>query len=391
MLDELGRLLIVNGFLPHGYCISWSPPLVGTYLVSDLLIFLAYFSMPVAIGYFARRRPDFPYPWLLWMFAAFILACGTTHLMGSIILWQPLYWLDAGLKAVTAVISVITAIALWPMLPRALKIPTAAQLQKINDDLRREIGERQRVEEELRQANEALLKSNQDLQHFAHVAAHDLQTPLRSISVFTQLLQRNFKGELGEEAEQWMGMVTDGTTRMQALIDDLLAYSRLDSLARPFEPTDCRRVFDEARSNLMARIQETGAEVTCGELPTVWADRVQLAQVLQNLIENGIKYNTTTPPKVRVGAEQRDGEWVISVADNGIGIAPKYHQRVFEIFRRLHTQQEYPGTGIGLAICQRIVERHGGRIWVESRDGTGSTFYFTLPATEATAMTGDAQ
>jgi light-regulated signal transduction histidine kinase (bacteriophytochrome) len=286
---------------------------------------------------------------------------------------------------------VITAIALWPMLPRALKIPTAAQLQKINDDLRREIGERQRVEAELRQANEALLKSNQDLQHFAHVAAHDLQTPLRSISVFTQLIQRNFKGQLGDEAEQWMGMVTDGTTRMQSLIDDLLAYSRLDSLARPFELTDCRRVFDEARANLMARIQETGAEVTCGDLPTVWADRVQLAQVLQNLIENGIKYNTASPPKVQVGAEQRDGEWIISVADNGIGIAPKYHQRVFEIFRRLHTQQEYPGTGIGLAICHRIVERHGGRIWVKSREETGSTFCFTLPATNAPETAEHAQ
>lgn len=386
MLDELGRQLILNGFLPHGYCISWSPPLVGTYLVSDLLIFLAYFSMPVALGYFARRRPDFPYPWLLWMFAAFILACGTTHLMGSIILWQPLYWLDASLKAVTAVISVATAVVLWPMIPRALKIPTASQLQKANDDLHREIAERQRVEEELRQANEALLKSNQDLQHFAHVAAHDLQTPLRSISVFTQLLQRNFQGQLGDEAEQWMGLVTDGTVRMQALIDDLLAYSRLDSQARPFKPVDCGQLFEEALANLTSRIQDTGAEITCSELPTVWADRVQFAQVLQNLIENGIKYNAAKPPKVRVGAEERDGNWVFSVADNGIGIDPKYHQRVFEIFRRLHTHQEYPGTGIGLTICHRIVERHGGRIWVESREGMGSTFYFTLPTGEAAPM-----
>ncbi|HJW24306.1 MAG TPA: ATP-binding protein [Rhodocyclaceae bacterium] len=383
MIEELGRLLIQNGFLPHGYCISWSAPLIGTYVVSDLLIGVSYFSMPVAIGYFARRRPDFPYPWLLWMFAAFILACGTTHLVGTLILWQPLYWLDAGLKALTALISVATAVTLWPMLPRALGIPSPRQLQAVNEELRSEIAERLRVEEELRLANEALLRSNLDLQHFAHVAAHDLQTPLRSISLFTQLLRRNMAGRLDPEAEEWMARVAEGTNRMQSLIDDLLAYARLDSQARPFEATDCQRLFEEVKANLAERIRERWAEVACSRLPTVGADRIQLAQVLQNLIENGIKYNTAETPRIVVAAERQGEEWVFSVADNGIGIDPKYHQRVFEIFRRLHTQQEYPGSGIGLAICTRIMERHGGRLWVDSREGAGSTFYFTLPATAA--------
>ena len=150
MFDELGALLIQNGFLPHGYCISWSPPLVGTYVVSDIVIFLSYSSMPVALGYFARRRPDFPYRWLLWMFAIFILACGTTHLVGTIILWQPVYWLDAGLKALTAAISLTTAIVLWPMIPKALKLPSPAALRKLNDELLAEIAERKRMEAQLR-------------------------------------------------------------------------------------------------------------------------------------------------------------------------------------------------------------------------------------------------
>lgn len=382
MIDELGRLFVQNGFLPHGYCLSWSPALVGTYIVSDLLIFLSYFSMPVALIYFARRRPDFPYKWLLWMFAVFILACGATHLMGTVVLWKPLYWLDATLKAVTAAISLATAIVLWPMIPRALKLPSPEQLRAVNEDLRMEIAERLRVEHELRQANEALLKSNLELQHFAHVAAHDLQTPLRSISVFTQLIHRDLKGKGGEQTEEWLGRVLEGTSRMQALIDDLLAYSRLDSQARPFEATDCRRLLDEVKANLSGPIQDARAEIESSDLPTVLADRFQVAQVLQNLIGNGIKYNTAETPRVTVTATRRGNEWIFSVSDNGIGIDPKYREKVFEIFRRLHTQQEYPGTGIGLAICQKIVERHGGQIWIDSNEGGGTVFRFTLPAAD---------
>lgn len=383
MIEEFGRQMILNGYLPHGYCINWSPALLGTYVISDILIFLAYLSMPLAMAYFVRRRPDFPYKWLLWMFAAFILACGATHLMGSIVMWQPLYWVDAGLKAATALISVATAIVLWPMIPHALRAPSHGQLAAINEELRKEIAERQRFEEELHLANEALLKSNLHLQHFAHVAAHDLQTPLRTVSIYVQLLQREIEGQLGEDTAQWMGWIQGATGRMQALVDDLLAYSRLDSQSKAFEPVDCQRVFEEVTANLAERIEKAEAEVACSGLPRVVGDRTQLAQVLQNLIENGLKYNTAQPPRVAISAERREAEWVFSVADNGIGIDPQYHERIFEIFRRLHTQSEYPGTGIGLAICQKVVERHGGRIWVESGAGAGSTFRFSLPALES--------
>ncbi|HJW25014.1 MAG TPA: ATP-binding protein [Rhodocyclaceae bacterium] len=240
-----------------------------------------------------------------------------------------------------------------------------------------------RVEErtaELERANEALLKSNLDLQQFAHVAAHDMQTPLRSIAGFAQLLCKDYEGRLDPNADLYLHQVVGNTRRLQLLIQDLLAYSRLDSQARPFEPTDLNQVFDEVLATLASPIRESGAEVTSGPLPTLAVDRIQIAQVLQNLIENGLKYNREKTPRVRVSAEFQDGEWLFEVRDNGIGIPAHQRERIFEIFRRLHTYQEYPGSGIGLAICHRIVERHGGRIWVEPGPEGGSVFHFTLPA-----------
>ena len=245
-----------------------------------------------------------------------------------------------------------------------------------------------RVEErtaELGRANEALLKSNLDLQQFAHVAAHDMQTPLRSIAGFAQLLCKDYEGRLDPNADLYLHQVVGNTRRLQLLIQDLLAYSRLDSQARPFESTDLNQVFEEVVATLAMPIRERGADVSKGLLPTLAVDRIQIAQVLQNLIENGLKYNREPMPRVRVSAEPRSGEWLFEVRDNGIGIPAHQRERIFEIFRRLHTYQEYPGSGIGLAICHRIVERHGGRIWMEPATEGGSAFRFTLPAGDARA------
>jgi PAS domain S-box-containing protein len=246
-----------------------------------------------------------------------------------------------------------------------------------------EIGGLKQAEKAARQANEALLKSNLELKHFAEMAAHDLQTPLRTISVFTQLLHQEALNQLSEQARQWSALVVDGSKRMQAMVEDLLTYARLDGPVLPLEPVDCGALLAAAKANLARRIQEAGAEVAGDGLPMVLAERTPLLQVLQNLIENGIKYNTSTPPRVTVSARREGTAWVFSVADNGIGIDPALRGQVFEMFRRLHTQQEYPGTGIGLAICQRVVERHGGKIWVESGEGGGSVFSFTLPAADS--------
>ncbi|MBW4470368.1 MAG: hypothetical protein KME45_08165 [Stenomitos rutilans HA7619-LM2] len=227
--------------------------------------------------------------------------------------------------------------------------------------------------------SEALERSNIDLQQFAYIASHDLQAPLRSISGFTQLLQQTYDGQLSDEANDWIDRTVASTNQMQAMINDILAYSRVDSRARPFEPVPLSDVFSQAQAMLATSIRDANATVTRDELPTVMGDRSQLVQLLQNLIGNGLKYQGDQAPRVHITSVKKEGAWVIAVQDNGIGIEPQYQERIFEIFRRLHTQKEYPGTGIGLAICRQVVERHGGKIGVTSVPGRGSTFYFTIP------------
>jgi light-regulated signal transduction histidine kinase (bacteriophytochrome) len=199
------------------------------------------------------------------------------------------------------------------------------------------------------------------------------------VSSYTQLLARRYKGRLDADADDFIAYAVDGAYRMQRLINDLLAYSRVGTRGKEFEPTDCSVFFDQALANLKVTIEESGAVVDRGPLPTVMADKLQIGQLLQNLIGNAIKYHGDEPPRVHVSAEQKGNEWVFSVRDNGIGIDPQFAERIFVIFQRLHNREEYPGTGIGLAICKKIVERHGGRIWLESQVGTGATFYFTIP------------
>ncbi len=233
---------------------------------------------------------------------------------------------------------------------------------------------------ELSKVNGALKQSNEELQQFAYVASHDLKTPLRAISGFAQFLKDDFEGKLDETADEYIQRIVEGVNRMQQLINDLLEFSRIDSQGRPLKPIDLGEVLDDVHDLLRADIESSGAILTSDPLPRVMADRPQLTQLLQNLIGNAVKYHGERPPLVHVTADEQAGEWTISVRDNGIGIAPKHHERIFEIFKRLHTQKDYEGTGIGLAVCRRIVQRHNGRIWLESALGEGCTFCFTLEA-----------
>lgn len=246
----------------------------------------------------------------------------------------------------------------------------------------RDITERRRLEKEAADRAEDLARSNQELEQFAYVASHDLQEPLRIVAGYAQLLTKRYRGTLGEDADEFIEYMVDGVRRMQALIDALLQYSRVGRKGREMAPVDLDVAFDDAMANLQAAIEESQARVTRDDLPDVVADRLQLAQLFQNLIGNALKFKGEEPPAVHVGAERHNGEWILEVRDNGIGIEPQYVDRIFDIFERLHSRERYDGTGIGLSICKKIVERHGGRIWVESDAGRGSAFRFTIPATQ---------
>ncbi len=240
--------------------------------------------------------------------------------------------------------------------------------------------QRRRSEEELAQKVAELARSNAELEQFAYVASHDLQEPLRMIANYTQLLAERYRGQLDEQADKYIAYSVDGAVRMQALIQDLLKFSRVGKAEIEPRTTDCRAVVEQAVKNLQAALEESGAVVNWNGLPVVMADPSQLTQVFQNLIANAIKFHGSEKPVIQIDAEKKDHEWVLAVSDNGIGIPAESWEDIFVIFRRLHTRDEYAGNGIGLAICKKIIERHGGKIWIEAQAEPGCRFKFTLPA-----------
>jgi signal transduction histidine kinase len=369
MFDFFVKLFSGVPFMPHRHCYQDEPGIIWLHVISDSLICLAYYSIPVILIYFVSKRRDVPFNWIFRMFGMFIFACGTTHLLEVVTLWEPVYRLSGLVKAWTAIISIATVIALIPLLPQALALPSLAatnqRLQKANQDLER--------------ASADLTRSNRELEQFAYVASHDLQEPLRMISNYLELMKRRAGEKLSDQERQYVDYAVDGATRMRSLILDLLAFSRAGAEAKR-APVDTQGVLDEALHNLEAKIVESGAQITHDPLPRVMADRTQTLQVLQNLLGNALKFRREgEPPRIHVGASVEGDLAIFRVRDNGIGIDPSHQDRIFQLFQRLHSRGEYPGTGIGLAICKKIVEGHGGRMWVQSRAGEGSTFSFTLP------------
>ncbi|HEY2647327.1 MAG TPA: CHASE3 domain-containing protein [Candidatus Acidoferrales bacterium] len=253
------------------------------------------------------------------------------------------------------------------------------KVRELNDDLEQRVADRTA---ELREQAKELARSNSELQQFAYVASHDLQEPLRMVASFTQLLAKRYGEKLDDDAREFINYAVDGATRMQTLISDLLNYSRVGTQGKPLVPTDCEALFKRVLESLQFTIDESGATILCDRLPMVMADPQQLGQLFQNLLSNAIKFHGAEPSQIRISTERKGTEWKISVRDNGIGISQEHFDRIFVIFQRLHTRTEYPGTGIGLAVCKKIVERHGGRIWIEPSPGGGSTFFFTIQAVE---------
>jgi PAS domain S-box-containing protein len=518
--------LFSTDFMPHGHCYFWKPEIVWLHVISNLLIGLAYYSIPLMLLYFVRKRKDVPFHWLFVLFASFIFWCGTTHFIEVLTLWVPFYRLDGIIKAVTAGISVYTAFILFPIIPKALSLKTPQELMATNSALENEIAENKKIQEDLRKSeakfrllisgvkdyaiysldrdgiinswnegaerikgysrsealgkhfsmfytaediaagkpshelktsvlqggfenegvrvrkdgshfyanivitplydaenrlygfskvtrditekknatealknahdqleyrvqerteevahiNQELFRSNAELQQFAYIASHDLQEPLRTITVCLQLLEEENKGNLNPDSLENLHFAVEGALRMSSLIDGLLTFSRMERREIELKNVNLQNVISTAVKNLEATINKTGAILTHSKLPMVQADEIQLIQLFQNLIGNALKFHSQGKPEIHIEATRKQNEWVFSINDNGIGIDAKYIDKIFVVFKRLHTREEYPGTGIGLAVCKKIVERHGGKIWVESELGKGSTFYFTLKA-----------
>jgi PAS domain S-box-containing protein len=249
----------------------------------------------------------------------------------------------------------------------------------------RDITERKQMEYQLDSTLADLQRSNAELEQFAYVTSHDLQEPLRMITSYIQIIEEDYKGKLDADADEYIAFVVEGAKRMHTLVNDLLAYSRVGTRGEPFMPISLSSVLSAATANLEVAIEESHAVVTNDPLPTVAGDESQLIQLFQNLLGNAIKFRSDASPLIQIGVEKTNGDWKLSVRDNGIGIDMKYAERIFVVFQRLHAREEYPGTGIGLAVVKKIVERHGGRIWVESEPANGSTFYFTLPKGDSAA------
>jgi light-regulated signal transduction histidine kinase (bacteriophytochrome) len=254
-----------------------------------------------------------------------------------------------------------------------------AVLNGLNEGLSKEVEERKKAEESLKETTAKLLSSNTDLQQFAYVASHDLQEPLRAVAGFLSLLSKKHVDSFDDESKQWITHSVEGAQRMRSLINDLLSYARLETRGKAFEHIDTRKVLQQAQTDLKVAIEEADAEINVGDLPVVNGDNSQLTQLFQNLLGNAIKFRGSDKPKISISAVEKDEFWQFAIRDNGIGFDMEHAARIFVIFQRLQGREEYRGTGIGLALCKKIVDRHGGTIWAESEVGKGSTFYFTIP------------
>ena len=385
---EFFRKLFTSDFMPHGHCYFWQPEIVWLHVTSDAVIAISYFLIPFALIYFVRRRKDLVFNWMFVLFSIFIFACGATHAMSIWTLWHGTYRLDGMVKLVTALASFPTAILLYRLIPVALILPSPEELRRLNLALQAEVTERKRFELALAERAIALERSNEELEHFASIASHDLQEPLRKIQSFADLLFTEYPDALTGGAADYLRRILDSARRMRTLINDLLTYSRLTSQAAPFAPVDLPAVAGQAVSDLEDSTRESGGQVEIGPLPRVEADAVQMGQLFQNLIGNGLKFRREgIAPVVRVyqtehppGLADPDAKTItIAVEDNGIGFDEKYLDRIFAMFQRLHRRGVYEGSGIGLAICRKIVEHHGGSITARSKPGEGATFLITLP------------
>jgi light-regulated signal transduction histidine kinase (bacteriophytochrome) len=327
-----------------------------------------------------QRRADLQFKWIFLMFGMFIMACGITHVMDVWTIWQPDYWLDGAIRAYTAIVSIATAALLWPLLPRALALPSPGELERINTELQAEVAMRTAAEQELRLANKALREQVTELEAVSYAISHDLRAPLRHIDGYGTILQQEHSTALDESGRKYLGRIVDSTRHLGELIDGLLTFTRSGSVALSLQLVDTEQLVRTVLRTLMADAPQSRVEIDVAALPTLNADPTLLSSVFMNLIDNALKYSRDRKPariEIGIANESRD-EVCFFVRDNGAGFDMRYADKLFGVFQRLHHPHEFEGTGVGLANVRRIVTRHGGRVWAEAKVGEGATFYFSI-------------
>ena len=388
----IDHLFGAASFIPHGYCLLWRPDLVALHAISDSIIALSYFTIPVGIVYFIHHRPDFGYSGIFGCFAAFIVACGLTHLAGLVTLWAPYYGLQGLIKAGTATISLITAYLIWPIIPQALTIMSPATLNAINKELESKIAENSRVTTELRSMHEnledrvkertaELVEANGRLTRYSYIASHDLQEPLRKIITFAEILEAAMTTGNSQEADYARQAMKDAAIRARTLVADLLDLSRASHEEVSTTSVSVKETVESVLNDLAEHISKARAEIVIN-LPEIFvkADKIQFASLLQNLVGNSLKYRDPyrTARIEILGSYDDRSIFVLSIKDNGIGFGPQYTTEIFEPFVRLHKRTDYPGTGIGLSICAAIAKRHGWKLVGKGQVGIGATFTLTI-------------
>ena len=384
----------LRGLMPHGHCFLWKPWLVWIHVISDAVILLSYYSIPLTLLFLVRKKKGVEFSKMYLVFGLFIFACGTTHGLEIYTMWVPAYGVEAVAKMLTALVSLAAAVVLVPAVNQVLLRPTRAELEAayreieetnsllvaaekklldVNSALEVRVQERTA---EIESQKKELERSNTELAQFAHVASHDLQEPLRAVSNYSDLLSRRFSDELGEKGQRYLERIVRAVGRMRALLEALLEFSLVDSELSRTE-VDLGKLVLDVLEDLGDRSAEF-ASLEIGELPVVSGNYTQLGRLFQNLLSNALKYRSERPLEVSISADETDTEWCVTVRDNGLGFDQEFAEKVFVIFQRLHPVDEFPGTGIGLPICRRIVEAHGGHMWAKGEKDKGATFSFTL-------------
>ncbi|KTD26110.1 two-component sensor histidine kinase [Legionella lansingensis] len=359
VMEAIDNFFQTQGFMPHGMCLLWKPAILWTMVIGNAVTALAYFIIPIALIYLILKRRDIGFKWMFVLFGLFILACGLTHVMSIVTLWKPMYGLEALVLAFTGIVSLLTAILIWPLLPILFKIPSPWQLEKMN---------------------EALNQSNKELDDFAYIASHDLKEPLRGINNFSSFLLEDYYDKLDEEGKEQLNTLKRLSQRMEALINDLLIYSRAGRAELVYQPCNLNEVVENKLQLLDSYLKENNANVIIKRpLPMIVCDKARVGEIFHNLIVNAIKYNNSEEKTVTIDFKEANDHYVFSIEDNGIGIAAEHFDNIFKIFKRLHGRDEYGGgTGLGLTLIKKIIERHKGKIWLDSQVDKGTTFYFSI-------------